>query len=766
MTAPTHPDPATTPAITHAPSVPTPGGRDRFVDGLKAVAIVRVVLWHTWSWAWLSWIPAMPAMFFASGSLLQDSLDRRGWWPTVTQRVRRLMLPFWAYSAACVATMFALGWRPVPRELLGWVVPLVDPVGDPTVPGLWIPLWYVRAYLWFVLGSAVLARLARRFGLGAVAGSSAAAVAAWWWSRGGGPLPAEVGDALAYAPFVLGGMWYRNRGAPSRAACAVLGIAAAVAAVWWWSQLGPVDGVVNRSYPLTVLVGAAGVGLALVYRERLAAVAAPGGRAGRMVDLIGRRALSIYLWQGFGLVAAQRLVDARMDPGPARAGASLAVVVSVTVAAVLVAGPLEDHAAWRRSTGRRRLRLALPGAALLAAALLLPVPGGPTEAVAAPLSGKAVVTRADEIRRSLEQPDAAPPAPVDPPAEASPPVGEPAPAAKPGDAAAAVAGAVDAWVARHPDLASRIGFGRLRGAVVTGSGELLSVSWAAGSPASVVPADGSVAGASVAGAPLAWWSMTKAATAVWLMRSVDSGAVRLEDPLSRWVPEVPDASRITLEQLARHTSGIPGELDRDFLTTAPDLALQDYRDRPGLAFEPGNGFEYSRTGYFLLALALERATGTPWRTAMEDLATRAGASVSFDEDTTPFDRITDPDRHGYRGGLWASGGILSTPADGARFFRWALVEGLSPASRARMAEFSADPGRWFYGIGLMPLCPCDRDGDRVRATRYGLDAATGFMVHDERSAATAMIAPDAWFDDEGPVPEFYELQSALLDAAG
>jgi CubicO group peptidase (beta-lactamase class C family) len=151
---------------------------------------------------------------------------------------------------------------------------------------------------------------------------------------------------------------------------------------------------------------------------------------------------------------------------------------------------------------------------------------------------------------------------------------------------------------------------------------------------------------------------------------------------------------------------------------------------------------------------------------MEDLAVRAGVSVSFDEDTTPFDRVTDPDGRGYRGGLWASGGILSTPADGARFFRWALAEGVSPASRGRMAEFSADPARWFYGIGLMPLCPCERDGDRIRTPRYGLDAATGFMVHDERTGATAMMAPDAWFDDDGPVAEFYELQSALLDAVG
>ncbi|MEZ5239317.1 MAG: hypothetical protein R2716_10365 [Microthrixaceae bacterium] len=149
---------------------------------------------------------------------------------------------------------------------------------------------------------------------------------------------------------------------------------------------------------------------------------------------------------------------------------------------------------------------------------------------------------------------------------------------------------------------------------------------------------------------------------------------------------------------------------------------------------------------------------------MEDLAGRAGVELSFDEDTTPFDRVTDPDGHGYRGGLWASGGILSTVEDGARFFRWAFAEGLDESGRARMADFSADPEHWYYGIGLMPLCPCETDGDRLRAGRYGLDAATGFVVHDEASGATVMVAPDSWFDDDGPAPEFTRLGS-LLDAA-
>lgn len=726
-------------------------GRDRMLDVVRAVAVVRVVAWHTWSWWWLTWLPAMPAMFFANGALLADSLDRRGWWRTTGQRLRRLLPPFWAYALASVATMLVLGWRPGPAELVGWVLPVVDPVGDPTTPGLWIPLWYVRAYLWFVLGAGVLGWLVRRFGTAAIAGAVVATLAAWLAQRSGADIPAEVGDAVTYSVFVMAGMRYRWRGAPGVAPALGLGAAATVAALWWWTRFGPPDGIVNRSLALTMLVGLAGVGVALAAREQLAVV---GGPVGRAVDLIGRRALTIYLWQGFGLLAAARLVDARLDPGPLRAGAALVVVAAVIAGAVVVFGPLEDQAAGRRPVRPtrtwRRAPLVVAGAAVVAVALLVPVPGGSGAVAEPPLSGKAVVTRADEIRRQLESPAPVATAPAPPPAAA--------------DRPAAVAAVVDAWVARHRAMAEAVDLHSLEGALVAADGEVLRLSWTVGQPTVVTRVDD---GEPASEQPLAWWSMTKAATVVWLMRAAEAGALDLDDPLARWVPEAPNAERITLEQLARHSSGIPSELDAGLFEAAPDAAIDTYRDRPRLAFEPGTGFAYSRLGYFLLALAVERATGTTWRSAMEDLAARAGVTLSFDEDLTPFDRVTDPDGHGYRGGLWASGGILSTLRDGARFVRWALTEGVSPGSLARMTEFSSDPDHWFYGIGLMPLCPpCEVAGDRLSASRFGLDAATGFFVVDPAAGTSLMMAPSNWFDDDGPRPEFYELQSELLDAVG
>ena len=345
--------------------------RDRMLDVVRAVALVRVLLWHTWSWWWLSWVPAMPAMFFGTGALLEDSLARRGWWSTVRHRARRLLLPYWAYAAASVLTMAILGWRPAPSELVGWMIPLVDPSGPMDAAGLWIPLWYVRAYLWFVLAAGLLRWCAQRLGDLAVVGAAAATLALTLMERAGVTPPLAAAEFVAYSVFVLAGMRYRSHGGPSFKVALGLAVAAMAAAIAWWGRFGPDDGIVNRSLMLTVLVGMAGVGAAVAFRGPLGRFE---GRSRRIVDLLGRRALSIYLWQGFGLLAAQRLLEGRGLTWPARALASLLIVVTVTAAAVTVFGPLEDRAAGRRTPDRPRWAAAgagLFGTGVIVVALLL-----------------------------------------------------------------------------------------------------------------------------------------------------------------------------------------------------------------------------------------------------------------------------------------------------------------------------------------------------------------------------------------------------------
>lgn len=714
-----------------APHAHASGGRDRLLDLIRSVAIVRVVMWHTWSWPWLTWVPAMPAMFFTTGALLEGSLARRGWLATLRLRLRRLLLPYWVYAAACVAAMALEGWRPSATEALAWVVPLWDPVGSDTMPGLWIPLWYVRAYLWFLIGAGVLSWLQRRLGGTAVVLAASVGCLAWWLAEQGVGIPFAVGDALAYAPFVLAGMAYSATGRrPSRASLLALGVAAGVAAVVIWQRFGPADAVVNRSYLLTMLVGAAGLSLAFAWRRTLLAGSV---RVERWIDRINRRALTIYLWQGFGLVAAQRLVDQRIDQPVLRAVGSITVVAVVIVAAVVLVGGVEDLAARRdrpRRSARRSLPWVLPGAALVVLALGLPLSADDAMADA-PLSGRAVVARAGMVEDSLAEPGAAQ-----------------TPTVLPGTPVDVV---LEQWAEEHAELLAAIGFTKVEIGLVDADGGLQHLTW----PSTAEPyPDG-----------LPWWSMTKVLTTAWLVQLDSEGVVSLDDPLARWVPEAPNASLMTLEQMARHTAGIPTSVEGGLFEATPVGDLQRYRERPQLLFEPGQGFAYSRVGYLLLAQALERASGVTWVDHVESVASAAGVQVRFDEPPDPDAPVTDPDGHGYRGGLWSSGGLITGVGEGARLVHWLFTEGLDEAQIATMATFSDDPDAWYYGLALLPVCPCEPAGDgRISAARYGLDAAPGSFVVDPRARSAVLLRPDQWWVDDSPGAAFYELQNRLLDS--
>src|SRR5690606_17227153 len=98
--------------------------------------------------------------------------------------------------------------------------------------------------------------------------------------------------------------------------------------------------------------------------------------------------------------------------------------------------------------------------------------------------------------------------------------------------------------------------------------------------------------------------------------------------------------------------------------------------------------------------------------------------------------VTDPDGHGYRGGAWSSGGLVSDLDDAARFVQWLFVEGVDDDGLELMTSFSSDPHQSYYGLGLIPLCPCSTEGDRLRSERFGLDTVPGLFGVDAASRAT------------------------------
>lgn len=112
-------------------------------------------------------------------------------------------------------------------------------------------------------------------------------------------------------------------------------------------------------------------------------------------------------------------------------------------------------------------------------------------------------------------------------------------------------------------------------------------------------------------------SVSKQFTAAAILLLAEDGRLRLDDPVARWLPSLPATpGAATLHQLLTHTSGVVDY--EDFVAVdaarqvrdADVLHLLERHDRT--LFEPGTTYRYSNSGYALLALVVERASGRPF----------------------------------------------------------------------------------------------------------------------------------------------------------
>ena len=131
-------------------------------------------------------------------------------------------------------------------------------------------------------------------------------------------------------------------------------------------------------------------------------------------------------------------------------------------------------------------------------------------------------------------------------------------------------------------------------------------------------------------------SVTKLLVATSLMQLVERGVVRLDDPITKYLPEYhvrspwPETSPATLRQLASHTAGLPRDAPVNFwmnyslgafVVSRGQAPLEWYVSRERLLetlstveldHRPFTDPQYSNLGMTLLAIALERASGQPF----------------------------------------------------------------------------------------------------------------------------------------------------------
>ncbi len=118
-------------------------------------------------------------------------------------------------------------------------------------------------------------------------------------------------------------------------------------------------------------------------------------------------------------------------------------------------------------------------------------------------------------------------------------------------------------------------------------------------------------------------SLTKQFTAAAVLMLVDEGKLDLDHPISRYIESAPKAwRRITLRHLLTHTAGLASE-DTEFASLRKDwrrfstqkLMLASAVEDP-ITSAPGERFDYASGGYFLAALAIEKASGMTYRDFM------------------------------------------------------------------------------------------------------------------------------------------------------
>jgi CubicO group peptidase (beta-lactamase class C family) len=113
-------------------------------------------------------------------------------------------------------------------------------------------------------------------------------------------------------------------------------------------------------------------------------------------------------------------------------------------------------------------------------------------------------------------------------------------------------------------------------------------------------------------------SVTKQFTATAILLLMEEGKVRLDDQISRYLPNTPEVWKlITVRHLLTHTAGFPGagvefkSLPQRWNYTTAQMFKSATEDL--MSFAPGEQWRYSNVGYFLLGMIIEKVSGQYYR---------------------------------------------------------------------------------------------------------------------------------------------------------
>ena len=225
-------------------------------------------------------------------------------------------------------------------------------------------------------------------------------------------------------------------------------------------------------------------------------------------------------------------------------------------------------------------------------------------------------------------------------------------------------------------------------------------------------------------------SVSKNFAAISVMQLVDAGKVKLDAPVTRYVPDFTMASpayrKITVRMLLDHTAGIPGTNMVDSITLTPwpgyAEATLGFLAAERLKAKPGAVASYCNDCYTLAGILVERVSGKPYTQYVQDailtplgMANSSYAVRPFAEGTigrlTMSDGSTLPVDYD---NFYAAGGVYSTPTDMAALAQMYLNDGVYAGKRILSKRAIAEMGTWQVRDTLNPL------PDERNAVKFGL----------------------------------------------
>ncbi|RYY29220.1 MAG: class A beta-lactamase-related serine hydrolase [Sphingobacteriaceae bacterium] len=247
-------------------------------------------------------------------------------------------------------------------------------------------------------------------------------------------------------------------------------------------------------------------------------------------------------------------------------------------------------------------------------------------------------------------------------------------------------------------------------------------------------------------------SMTKSFTAMAILKLRDEGKLKLDDPASKYIPEMKglkyltsDASEITIRNLLTHSAGFPEDNpwgDRQLADSDQQL-LELYKKGISFSNDPGLGYEYSNLGFATLGYIIKKVSGKTYEQYISDhILKPLGMDHTYWEYTkVPANQLA----HGYRwldnkwveqpllhdGSYGAMGGMITTiedfskymaihlgawpPRDGAEIYpvkRSSIremqypwdVSGLNPNATLSNGKLCPTVSAYAYGLGWTKDC--------------------------------------------------------------